>query len=69
MQARNAICDVPDADFGSVRMANVVPRFAGDACEIRHSGGDLGQDNARFYASELNLPTDEIHRLQTAGVI
>jgi crotonobetainyl-CoA:carnitine CoA-transferase CaiB-like acyl-CoA transferase len=69
MQARNAICNVPDADFGSVRMANVVPRFAGDACEIRHSGGDLGQDNARFYASELNLPTDEIHRLQTAGVI
>jgi crotonobetainyl-CoA:carnitine CoA-transferase CaiB-like acyl-CoA transferase len=39
MQARQAICDVPDADFGSVRMANVVPRFAHDPGAIGHSGG------------------------------
>lgn len=69
MQARHAICDVPDADFGSVRMANVVPRFASDPGEIRHSGGDLGQDNARFYADELALPAEEFERLHAAGVI
>jgi crotonobetainyl-CoA:carnitine CoA-transferase CaiB-like acyl-CoA transferase len=43
MQARNAICDVPDADFGSVRMATVVPRFAHDPGAIGHSGGSLGE--------------------------
>ncbi len=69
LRARNAICDVPDADFGSVRMANVVPRFAGAPCEIRHSGGDLGQDNASFYGHDLALTPDDIERLHAAAVI
>lgn len=69
MQARQAICDVPDADFGSVRMANVVPRFVGEPCTIRHSGAGLGQDNAHFYAEELAMSPEEIERLQAAGVI
>lgn len=69
MRARNAICSVPDADFGSVRMANVVPRFAGAPCEIRHSGGDLGQDNTQFYGDELAMPPQEIERLRAAGII
>ncbi|MGH9510107.1 MAG: CaiB/BaiF CoA transferase family protein [Terriglobales bacterium] len=69
MRARNAICDVPDGDFGRVRMANVVPRFASAPCEIRHTGGELGQDNAAFYARELALSTDDIERLHAAGAI
>lgn len=69
MQARQAICDVPDQDFGSVRMANVVPRFANAHCEIRHAGGALGQDNLAFYGSELAMPAAELDRLQQAGVI
>ena len=69
LRARQAICEVPDADFGRVRMANVVPRFAGAPCEIRHSGGALGQDNADFYRRELALDPEDIERLQAAGVI
>ena len=69
MGARKAICDVPDHDFGHVRMANVVPRFAGAPCEIRHTGGELGQDNLAFYGGELNLSVADIERLQSAGAI
>jgi crotonobetainyl-CoA:carnitine CoA-transferase CaiB-like acyl-CoA transferase len=69
VKARNAICDVPDADFGTVRMANVVPRFAGAACEIRHAGGDLGCDNAAFYSKELGLDAAELQRLRDERVI
>jgi crotonobetainyl-CoA:carnitine CoA-transferase CaiB-like acyl-CoA transferase len=69
MQARQAICDVPDQDFGSVRMANVVPRFANAHCGIRHAGGALGQDNLAFYRGELAMPAAELDRLQQAGVI
>lgn len=69
LRARQALCDVPDADFGTVRMANVVPRFAHAPCEIRHAGGALGQDNTAFYQGELALPAAELARLQQAGTI
>lgn len=69
MQARNAICAVPDADFGQVRMANVVPRFAHDPGAIGHSGGSLGADNAAFYQSELALTEPELAALRADGVI
>jgi crotonobetainyl-CoA:carnitine CoA-transferase CaiB-like acyl-CoA transferase len=69
MRARQALCDVPDSDFGTVRMANVVPRFGGAPCEIRHAGGALGQDNTAFYQGELALSSTDIARLQEAGVI
>ena len=49
---------------------NVVPRFAGAPCEIRHSGGGaLGQDNAAFYGGDLALAPDDIEQLQAAAVI
>jgi len=69
MRARQALCDVPDQDFGTVRMANVVPRFAQAPCAIRHAGGALGQDNEAFYQGELALPAAELARLRDAGVI
>ena len=69
MRARQALCDVPDRDFGSVRMANVVPRFAQSPGSIRHAGGSLGQDNEAFYQGELAMPAAELARLREAGVI
>ncbi len=69
MQARDAITRVPDPDFGSVRMQNVVPRFARDPGAIRMVGGAMGQDNAEIYGHWLGLSTDEIERLTATAVI
>jgi crotonobetainyl-CoA:carnitine CoA-transferase CaiB-like acyl-CoA transferase len=69
MQARQAICNVPDADFGTVRMATVVPRFANNPSTISRSGGDLGHDTDAFYAEHLQLSPDDIKDLRAAGVI
>lgn len=68
-QARHIICDVPDKDFGTVRMANVVPRFLNDPCKIQFSAGDVGQDNLSYYQDELGLSYSEIQQLHQDGVI
>ena len=68
MRAREAICTVPDKDFGSVRMQNVVPRFANDPCAIRSTGGAMGEHNAEVYGA-LGLSTQEQQRLRASGVI
>jgi len=69
MQARDAITRVPDADFGTVRMQNVVPRFTNDPGRVRHSAGAIGQDNDEVYGEWLGLAPDERARLQAAKVI
>ncbi len=68
-QARESICEVPDKDFGQVRMANVVPRFARHPSKISHAGGDIGQDNESFYQQELNLSAADIQQLRDEGTI
>jgi crotonobetainyl-CoA:carnitine CoA-transferase CaiB-like acyl-CoA transferase len=69
IRARNAICEVPDKDFGKVRMQNVVPRFANDPCAIRSTGGAMGEHNAEVYGDRLGLTPAEQQRLREAGVI
>ena len=68
MQAREAITRVPDADFGTVAMQNVVPRFTNDPGRIRHSAGAVGCDNDRVWG-ELGLSADEQATLRAAKVI
>ena len=63
------ITTVPDKDFGSVRMQNVVPRFLNDPGSVRTTGGSIGQDNAEIYGEWLSIGTEEQQRLKTAGVI
>ncbi|WP_420392644.1 CaiB/BaiF CoA transferase family protein [Acuticoccus sp.] len=43
-RARGAIVDVPDDDFGTVKMQGVVPRFSRSRCAVTGSGGALGRD-------------------------
>jgi crotonobetainyl-CoA:carnitine CoA-transferase CaiB-like acyl-CoA transferase len=69
MQAREAITTVPDADFGSVRMQNVVPRFVNDPGGVRNTGGAIGQDNAEIYGGWLGMDAAEQQKLKDAGVI
>lgn len=69
VQARDAVTSVPDRDFGSVRMQNVVPRFVNDPGKVRSTGGAIGQDNAEIYGEWLGLPGEEQQRLKKAGVI
>ncbi len=69
MQARDAITGVPDKDFGTVRMQNVVPRFVNDPGRVHATGGSIGQDNAEVYGEWLGLGQQERDRLKTTGVI
>lgn len=67
--ARAALASVPDADFGSVRMPGVVPRFSATPGAIRSTGPALGAHNAEVYGEWLGLTQAEQARLRDAGVI
>lgn len=67
--ARKAIVPVPDADFGSVRMPGVVPRFSATPGEIRSTGPAPGAHNAEVYGGELGLSDAELAALRAGGVI
>ncbi|QDL38512.1 CaiB/BaiF CoA transferase family protein [Rhodoferax sediminis] len=69
MVAREAIVDVPDSDFGWVRLHNVVPRFRNDPCLVRSAAGDLGQDNAEIYGLRMGITPERQHDLSHRGVI
>jgi crotonobetainyl-CoA:carnitine CoA-transferase CaiB-like acyl-CoA transferase len=69
MQARGAITTVTDEDFGEVKMANVVPRFANNPGCITHTGKAIGADNTIFYRETLGLSDTEQAELKTKGII
>lgn len=68
-KAREMIARVPDRDFGSVAMANIVPKFSVDQARLRHSAGVAGQDNEEIYRCSLGLSDIEIERLRRYKVI
>lgn len=69
MKAREVITRVPDKDFGTVAMTNVVPRFANDPARMRHAAGDVGQDNDEVFRNWLGLTEQQIERLTERRVI
>ena len=69
MRAREAIVAVPDADFGTVRMHNVVPRFTRDPGEVKSSAGALGEHNHEFYVTRFGLSEAELRRLREQAVV
>jgi crotonobetainyl-CoA:carnitine CoA-transferase CaiB-like acyl-CoA transferase len=68
-QARGALVDAPDEDFGSVAMAAPVPRLSETPGTIRHAGRRVGQDTRRVLAQVAGLSAEELDRLERAGVI
>ena len=69
MQAREAIVSVPDADFGSVRLQNVVPRFVNNPGQVRSTAGALGEHNHDFYVSQMGLSEAELQDLRDQAVV
>lgn len=67
--ARKNIIEVPDVDFGTVKMQGVVPHFSDTPGEVRHSGGDLGQDNEEIFIKTLGLTRAAYDKLKEKGVV
>jgi formyl-CoA transferase len=67
--AREMIVEVPDADFGSLRMPGVVPKLTRTPGSIRTTGGDPGADNATVFGDLLGLDADALAQLVSDGVI
>ncbi len=55
---RGAVTSVPDADFGSVKMPGVVPRFSATPGSIRSTGPAMGAHNGEVYGGWLGLGED-----------
>ncbi len=63
------ITRVPGRDFGSVVMANVVPRFTVDLAQMRNAAGNVGQDNREVYQDWLGFRKGEIEQLSRKKMI
>jgi crotonobetainyl-CoA:carnitine CoA-transferase CaiB-like acyl-CoA transferase len=66
---REAIVDVPDSNFGSVRMQGVVPRFSKTPGRVWRSGPSLGEHNVEIFSDEMGLSLEQIEALQKDGII
>jgi crotonobetainyl-CoA:carnitine CoA-transferase CaiB-like acyl-CoA transferase len=67
--ARGAITQVEDAELGTVRMQNVVPRFSRTPGEVVCTGPGLGQHNQEIYHRWLGLSPAECAELRAKDVI
>jgi crotonobetainyl-CoA:carnitine CoA-transferase CaiB-like acyl-CoA transferase len=68
-QARGNILEVPDEDFGQVRMQGVVPRFGRTPGGVAHAGKSLGADNAAVYRDVLGMDAEAVEQLRISKII
>jgi len=68
-RARGSIAHAPDPDFGTVAMANVVPRMSATPGAVRHAGRTVGEDTHRVLRELLNLDDATLATLERDGVI
>ncbi|MBO9355749.1 CoA transferase [Bordetella petrii] len=69
VKARGFLRTVPDEDFGTVRLQDVVPRFHHDPGSVYSTGGRIGQDNDTIYGEWLGLTPADRETLRAQGVI
>ncbi|MBI2226506.1 MAG: CoA transferase, partial [Betaproteobacteria bacterium] len=67
--ARGMLAQVPDDEFGTVTMPNVVPKLSATPGAIRHSGHRVGQDTRRVLMELAELSAEEIAQLEAQHVI
>ena len=66
--AREDLIEVADPDFGSMRLANVVPRFSDTPGRVRTTGPALGAHTDEVLG-EIGLSAEEIASLRAEGVV
>jgi crotonobetainyl-CoA:carnitine CoA-transferase CaiB-like acyl-CoA transferase len=70
VRAREAILDVEDPELGTLRMTNVIPRFAGHTPTPPRPGpNQIGHDTIAVLRAELGLTDEQIADLQHRGVL
>lgn len=67
-QARNAIIQMKDRDFGTLAAPCVVPRYSGCPAPIPDSGPGIGEHSAEIYGN-LGVSSAEMAELRANGVI
>ena len=68
-RARHDIVEVPDPDFGAVKMPGVFPKFSRAEYGVRWTGGRLGQHNVEIFNHLLGLADEELAAAEAEGVI
>jgi crotonobetainyl-CoA:carnitine CoA-transferase CaiB-like acyl-CoA transferase len=67
--ARGMLAQVPDDDFGTVTMPDVVPKLSATPGNIRHAGHRVGQDTRTVLRELAGLSAAEITALEVERVI
>ena len=68
-RARGSIAHAPDAELGTVAMANVVPRLSRTPGAVRHAGHRVGEDTRAVLRELLGLDEARLDALERSGVI
>lgn len=67
--ARKSIVDVRHSEFGSVAMADVVPRLSETPGSIRFAGGESGADTRSILEGTFGMESDRVTELIESGII
>ena len=67
-QALDSITTIPDPDFGSIKMQNVMFRMSETPGEIRWPGRHRGEDNAAVYG-EIGISESRLAELRDLGAV
>ena len=59
-KARGDIVEVPDPDFGSVKMPAVVPKFSRTEYGVRWPGGRVGEHNREVFTGLLRMSEEDL---------
>jgi crotonobetainyl-CoA:carnitine CoA-transferase CaiB-like acyl-CoA transferase len=66
---RDTIVDVPDPDFGTVKMQGVVPKFSRTPGCVWRSGPGIGEHSDEVLIRDLGLSLEEVEHLRLNGIV